>query len=476
MTRTMSENHQVPFRTRVRHGRSYASDVGTGATARRPVAITNPLTRIIPSLSPGKLTSLSRNKVATSVSSSTFEATEAQRLPLTLSTPAPSVAILTTEQRTARETELHSVLYKHVSPHIPSSWDSALHSAKLDHEFPLLVHHLTYGSPIGNPPPLISMFIPKNLPSATLLPEVISNEIAAKLSTGRISGPFTPEEAHFIFDGHFHTSPLGLVEKVLELPGDEKWRMICHLSKTDTEGTSTNGWLSSDDFPTRYYSASMTADFVSAFPFVLPRVPCHGLVPLQCEPCHGLVFPLPCMPCHGLSCAVMRTLPWAIYAATRALPWASLRCRCAPCHGLVHQHTRLQFSVPSCTFHSLVSLLPVILVQVSSCPVGTQAATLDIVQAYRCSPIAPLHKKYLAFHWNDGIFVQHNVIEGLAPAGGIQGAPADACIAILAHHGISPIFKWVDNFIVFHLPRPLTSVTSNEISYLGHDTSPGTNR
>ena len=228
------------------------------------------------------------------------------------------------EQRTARESELRSVLYKHVSPYIPSAWDSALHTAKLDHEFPLLVHHLTYGSPIGNLPPLVSTFIPKNLPSATLLPEVISNKIAAELSASHISGPFTVEEAYFIFDGHFRTSPLGLIKKV---PGDGKWQMIRHLLKTDTEGESTNGWLSSDDFLTRYYSASMTADFMSAIPFVLPRMPCHGLVPLPCAPCHRLV-PLPCVPCHGLI-----ALPRASYAATRALPWVKLRCLAHPVMG-----------------------------------------------------------------------------------------------------------------------------------------------
>ena len=86
----------------------------------------------------------------------------------------------------------------------------------------------------------------------TLLPEVISNKIAAKLSAGHISGPFTVEGAHIIFDGHFRPLPLGLIEKV---PGDRKWRMIWHLLKTDAEGKSTNSWLSSDDFPTRYYSA-----------------------------------------------------------------------------------------------------------------------------------------------------------------------------------------------------------------------------
>ena len=54
-------------------------------------------------------------------------------------------------------------------------------------------------------------------------------------------------------------SPLGLVEKVL---GSGKWWTIHHLSKEDAAGKSMNGWLNADDFPTKYYSASMTADFV----------------------------------------------------------------------------------------------------------------------------------------------------------------------------------------------------------------------
>jgi len=61
------------------------------------------------------------------------------------------------------------------------------------------------------------------------------------------------------FDGHFWTSPLSLVEKV---PGSGKWWTIRHLSKEDVNGELMNGWLNADDFLTKYYSASMTADFV----------------------------------------------------------------------------------------------------------------------------------------------------------------------------------------------------------------------
>ena len=192
------------------------------------------------------------------------------------STPAPSVVVQAMEPLTACETELHSVLYKHVTPYIPSAWGSALRIANISHLFPHLVHNLSYGSPIGDPPPLYSTFTPKNLPSSTILPDIIANEIRAELSAGRLSSPFTLDEAHIIFDGHFHTSPLGLVEKH---PGDGKWRMIRHLSKTDPKADSTNGWLDANDFPMKYYSTSMMANFVSPFSLL-----CHELPSLRVLP------------------------------------------------------------------------------------------------------------------------------------------------------------------------------------------------
>ena len=93
--------------------------------------------------------------------------------------------------------------------------------------------------------------------------------------------------------------------------------------------------------------------------------------------------------------------------------------------------------------------------QIACCPPGMQATTLDMVQAYRNSLIILAHKKYLVVSWNDGIYVQHNAIEGLCLASGIQGTPADACIEILCMNGIHPVFKWVNDFIIFHSPSLL---------------------
>ena len=87
-----------------------------------------------------------------------------------------------------------------------------------------------------------------------------------------MSGLFTVEEATKIFGGHFHTSPVGLVEKY---PGDGKWHMIRHLSKCDEHGHSTNDWIDSADFPTTYYSATTVASYVSpSIPLFLPVIAC----------------------------------------------------------------------------------------------------------------------------------------------------------------------------------------------------------
>ena len=130
----------------------------------------------------------------------------------------------------------------------------------LSYEFPNLVNDITFGSPIGNPPPLSRTFLPQNLPSAALYPHLINDELRTETHARRMSGPYTINQAHTIFRGHFRTSPVGLVEKH---PGDGVWRMIRHLSKQDDEGCSTNGWVNSNDFPTFYYPAATVAAYVS---------------------------------------------------------------------------------------------------------------------------------------------------------------------------------------------------------------------
>ena len=187
-------------------------------------------------------------------------------------TPVPYVVTVATRHAAARAPELGETLYIHTTPYLADGWKTALDICNLMNSFPYLVQDIQLGSPIGNPPPLTSTFLPRNLPSATLYPDIIDKEILEETSAGRMSGPFTVEEATKIFGGHFCTSPVGLIEKY---PGNGKWHMIRHLSKRDEHSHSTNDWIDSVDFPTTYYSATTVASYVSpSLPSFLPVIAC----------------------------------------------------------------------------------------------------------------------------------------------------------------------------------------------------------
>src|SRR5882724_10109443 len=145
-------------------------------------------------------------------------------------------------------------------PYKPATWLVALSSSNLLSAFPNLVHDLTYGSPIGNPPPLSKHFLPPNLSSANIHPILIEQELCAEVVASHMSGPFTITQASIIFGSPFCSSPVGLVEK---FPGNCSWHMIHHLSKHDIDDHSTNGWVDSDEFPTTYFAASWVCQFVS---------------------------------------------------------------------------------------------------------------------------------------------------------------------------------------------------------------------
>ena len=145
--------------------------------------------------------------------------------PIRVTTPALSVLIQNMECLLAPITDLHQILYKVVTPYILEAWRWALLDAGILQDSPTLIHDLKFSSPIGNPPSISFTFIPKNLPSAEINPNYIMNLIAEEVAVGRMDGPYSVEEAHVIYGGHFHMCPLGLVEK----PGSADLRMICHF-------------------------------------------------------------------------------------------------------------------------------------------------------------------------------------------------------------------------------------------------------
>ena len=90
--------------------------------------------------------------------------------------------------------------------------------------------------------------------------------------------------------------------------------------------------------------------------------------------------------------------------------------------------------------------------QVATAPPGAQAAGLDLIKAYRASPIIPAHKCYLPYFWSGGIWVEHCAPFGFKTAGNIQGVPADAFVDTCASRNMNPIVKWVDDLNIFRFP------------------------
>lgn len=166
-----------------------------------------------------------------------------------------------------RSHALANELSKLTTPYIADAFQDALLEAGLNERYPNLVYDIKHGSPLGNPTPLTHTTIFPNLKSVNDNPAVVDVHLEEEIALGRVSGPFTIEEANFMF-GHFKNTPLGLVEKE---PGSGKYRIIRHGSKKDSFGISTNDTLNSDDFPTTWHSAWNVASYVSlSFAHLLP--------------------------------------------------------------------------------------------------------------------------------------------------------------------------------------------------------------
>ncbi|SJK98561.1 uncharacterized protein ARMOST_01829 [Armillaria ostoyae] len=294
--------------------------------------------------------SLTRNM---SVSDSTSPVAEQNPPPVMEPTSVPCAQTLTTERRSALVTEAHKV----VTPYNAEEWERALKKYNLSQKYPNLVFDLTYGSPIGDPPPLHSTFIPPNMPSTLENPEIIEKYLADEIAAGRMGKGLTVDEAHVFFGGHFRTAPMGVVFD------QAKPRVIHNLSARDSDGSSTNSWLDAKDWPTKWYTATMFED------------------------------------------AVVKAPP------------------------------------------------------------GTEAAALDWVKAYRCSPIIFEHKKYIACMWKGLIYPNHCAPFGLTSSGGIQGTVADAFNDILHANGIPGVFKWVDDYDILRQPTSQRLVLNGDVQY-----------
>jgi len=109
---------------------------------------------------------------------------------------------------------------------------------------------------------------------ADINPSYMDSFLADEVTSGCMDGPYSIETAHCIFNGHFQTVPLGFVEQA----GLSALCLICHQSKEDHLGLSTNGWINTSSGTTKLYSTVQATEFVIIatlinFPLPLPHQP-----------------------------------------------------------------------------------------------------------------------------------------------------------------------------------------------------------
>ncbi len=78
----------------------------------------------------------------------------------------------------------------------------------------------------------------------------------------------------------------------------------------------------------------------------------------------------------------------------------------------------------------------------------------DESEAYRSIPLHPSQWSGTVLRVSEDTFnIDTCLAFGLGPSAGIYGACADAANDIMQAEGISPIIKWVDDRVFFHIPK-----------------------
>ncbi|KAJ2917970.1 hypothetical protein MD484_g2463, partial [Candolleomyces efflorescens] len=164
------------------------------------------------------------------------------------------------------------IFHRIVTPYDPDAFELELSNHNLSSDYPLLVHNLKYGFPIGDMPELGETIVIPNAASCQDHMEEINKYLLDEVAADRMSGPFSRLEVEDILGGPFFSSPLLIVVQS-QGPGlKDKIRICRHLSKGNKYADSVNSHIVKEDFPTRFDLASKVANIVSFTPFL-------GLIP-----------------------------------------------------------------------------------------------------------------------------------------------------------------------------------------------------
>jgi len=128
------------------------------------------------------------------------------------------------------------------------------------------------------------------------------------------SGPFSLEDAHKIFGDHFHSSPVGLIERCPGMVNGEWFGTCLNMTQMSNQQMTGSTW---NEFPTTYFTATWVTQLMSACsfppslclwilssPYVCACMHlCPGLCALVCWlvtvcPCCRLVCPHVCSCMH----------------------------------------------------------------------------------------------------------------------------------------------------------------------------------
>ena len=96
----------------------------------------------------------------------------------------------------------------------------------------------------------------RNLPTASLNPEVVTSNLADEVAKGRTAGPFPSPPFE-----NFQVSPIGLVPK----KHSDKFRTIFHLSFPKSGNSSINHFIDKDDFSLQYITIDNAISAIQRF-------------------------------------------------------------------------------------------------------------------------------------------------------------------------------------------------------------------
>ncbi|KAF5390649.1 hypothetical protein D9757_002642 [Collybiopsis confluens] len=158
-----------------------------------------------------------------------------------------------------------------ITPYNPEAFFIELSICGISDRYPLLVDNLRQGFPLGHMPTLSETIIINNHSSTIKYPEVVEEYISEESTAGRMSGPFSKEEAELILRGPFVSSPL-IVSEQTQGPGQPSKLRVCrNLSKDSTDSSglvfpAVNSYVEKELFPTTFDSAAIVAEWITAAP------------------------------------------------------------------------------------------------------------------------------------------------------------------------------------------------------------------